>query len=156
MHMRALVCEPRLQGLHDATILASCRKEHFESASPVNRPAHVDGGPCRRIICRTRKGGFRPFTLRKRCYCKHKLAHGSHTGAVRFCSRKCCDDCPDVPLTLLTQFHDHGSSTTSHRQKPFVSKATSLVKEGGARFQHSKNIKRNLHLICKSDLCHFA
>mgnify|MGYP000122478736 CR=1 FL=1 len=59
-----------------------------------------------------------PDELRERCYCEHKSAHGSHTGAVRFASRKGRDHRPDRRLTLGSKLQNRLTRRRPHRHQP--------------------------------------
>lgn len=95
-----------------------------------------------------------PHELRERCYCEHKSAHGSHSGAVRFLSGKGRDHRPDrrIPLraklkNCLTGNAPHCHQSGRFPRRTFIEERRSCLDDLGDKV-------RDKRLIQHTDLDH--
>jgi hypothetical protein len=91
-----------------------------------------------------------PVELRERCYCEHKSAHGSHTGAVRFCSRKGRHHRPYRSFALGAKLQYRLTKCPSNRHKPSRPPRCALKEKWRSRFDDLGNKLRNAHFFQKT------
>jgi hypothetical protein len=84
-----------------------------------------------------------PDELRERCYCEHKSAHGSHAGAVRFCSRERRDDGPDRPFALGAELQNCLPGRRANGHQSSGSPRSTFVEERRSRSDNPRDKVRD-------------